>query len=315
MAEGERPEEEHLWALVPGNDPDAGRINLVFAGWNWDDFDRFVRFARHTLSWDGHPYLIAAGFPAESLEEAEGSALGLFAVEPWRSHTDWFNVWYTDLEPDNPQAWFLPDSHPFSLDDVVVVTLAIEPESYDPNLTFSFAAPALFTGPGAPVRPASGNPFGHVVMRLTRTTPMFGITSLIHEMGHAMFNLADEYVGEVLGFDGRYDLSSWPSCAEGPAEAEAWWGDLAGEVDSMVDVWVDEMTTHGVWDEASAAVVAESWRSKVEVGFVDGGCYATPGSIRATEDSLMNSGIPVMGAVNRRWAETVLDLWAPVPGP
>ena len=172
MAEGERLGDERLWALVPGNDPEAGRINLIYAGWNWDDFDAFVGLARHTLSWDGHLYLTNVGFPAESLEEATGGTLGLFAIEPFRSRTDWFNVWYTDVEPDNPQAWFLPDSHPFPLDDVVVVTLAVEPESYDPNLTFSFSMPAGFTGPEPPVRPTSGNPFGHVVIRLSRSYPV-----------------------------------------------------------------------------------------------------------------------------------------------
>lgn len=310
MAEGERLGDERLWALVPGNDPEAGRINLIYAGWNWDDFDAFVGLARHTLSWDGHLYLTNVGFPAESLEEATGGTLGLFAIEPFRSRTDWFNVWYTDVEPDNPQAWFLPDSHPFPLDDVVMVTLAVEPESYDPNLTFSFSMPAGFTGPEPPVRPTSGNPFGHVVIRLSRSYPVHGMNDLPHELGHAMFNLADEYVGQWLGFDGRYDLSSWPSCAEDPAEAEAWWGDLLGDVDPMVDIWVAEMIGAGLWTSTDAR---EFWRAKVEVGFVDGGCYAVPGSVRATEDSLMNGAIPVMGAVNRRWAESILDLWEPIP--
>ena len=41
-----------------------------------------------------------------------------------------------------------------------------------------------------------------------------------------MFGLADEYVGDFLGYDGRIDLSSYPACAEDWSEAESWWGDL-----------------------------------------------------------------------------------------
>jgi hypothetical protein len=52
--------------LVSGNDPDADRINLVYAGWNWDDLDRFLTFAKGTLWWDGHAYLTTNGFPTEA---------------------------------------------------------------------------------------------------------------------------------------------------------------------------------------------------------------------------------------------------------
>jgi hypothetical protein len=322
MAEGERLEGERLWSLVPGNDPDADRINLVYAGWNWDDFDRFLTFAAGTLSWDGHAYLTTNGFPTEAGKEAHDATLGLFAIEPWRSHRDWFNVWYTDLEPDTPQAWFLPEDHPFSLDDVVVITLAIDPASFDPNFTTSFAKTGVFDRPEALSRPAAGdpyvdrsgyekdNPFGHVIMNLPEQLPSFGMRHLAHEVGHAMFNLADEYVGQQLGFDGRPDLSTWPSCAEDRAEAEAWWGDLVGEVDPMVEFWMDEMDDAGF---SMGTDAREFFAEQVTVGFVDGGCYGVPGSIRATEDSLMNNSIPVMGAVNRRWAESILELWDPEP--
>lgn len=36
------------------------------------------------------------------------------------------------------------------------------------------------------------------------------------------------------------------------------------------------------------------------------GCYGPTGSVRATFDSLMNTSIPVLGTVNRHWAEQVL---------
>ncbi|NNC75693.1 MAG: hypothetical protein HKN93_09310 [Acidimicrobiia bacterium] len=311
MAEGEQLDGERLWAMVPGNDAEVDRINLVYAGWNWDSFDDFLAVAEGTLSWGGHAYLTTNGFPTEAGKEAHGGALGLFAIEPWRSHTDWFNVWYTDLEPDHPQAWFLPNDHPFGLDDVVVITLAIDPESYDPNLITSYSGPATFHFPRELSRPAEGNMFGHVIMNLSSTGPVYAMDALPHELGHAMFSLADEYVGRVHGFDGRFDLSTWPSCAEDVVEAEEWWGDLIGQVDPMLDIWVEEMLSAGIWPEDTDAL--EHYGPRVAVGFVDGGCYGVPGSIRATEDSLMNTNIPVLGAVNRRWAESVLALWDPAP--
>jgi hypothetical protein len=311
MADGEQLEGERLWAMVPGNDAEADRINLVYAGWNWDTFDDFLAVAKGTLSWDGRAYLTTNGFPSEAGRDAHGGALGLFGIEPWRSHRDWLNFWYTDLEPDHPQAWFLPNDHPFGLDDVVVITLAIHPDSYDPNLVTSYSGPATFHFPWELSRPAEGNMFGHVIMNLSSMGPVYAMEALPHELGHAMFSLADEYVGRVHGSDGRFDLSSWPSCAENVAEAEEWWGDLVGQVDPMLDIWVEEMLRAGIWPEDTDAL--EHYGPRVAVDLVDGGCYGVPGSIRATEDSLMNTNIPVMGLVNRRWAESVLELWNPEP--
>jgi hypothetical protein len=96
-------------------------------------------------------------------------------------------VWYTALEPDAPQTWFLPDDHPFGLDDVVVLTLAIDPTSLDPDFTTSFAMTGVFDRPDALGRPATGdpyvdrsglekdNPLGHVIMNLPEQLPSFGM--------------------------------------------------------------------------------------------------------------------------------------------
>ena len=156
------------------------------------------------------------------------------------------------------------------------------------------------------MRPPPGvQPFANVVVVLPEQFPAAGVVDLAHEVGHAMFALADEYVGEVLGYDGREDLSSWPTCAEDREEAEAWWGDVIGGVDPMMDIWHGEMAQAGF-----PLQDPDTWRVAIAVGLVDGGCYGVAGSYRATADSLMNSSIPVMGTQNRRWAEQVLELWA-----
>ena len=85
------------------------------------------------------------------------------------------------------------------------------------DFTTSYAKTGVFDRPEALSRPAAGepyvtrpgdeqnNPFGHVIINLRKELPSFGMRHIAHELGHAMFNLADEYVGQQLGFDGRLE--------------------------------------------------------------------------------------------------------------
>ncbi|MGI9613560.1 MAG: hypothetical protein ACR2QO_11655, partial [Acidimicrobiales bacterium] len=182
--------------------------------------------------------------------------------------------------------------------------VAVDAERFNPDLYSVSGLQEAFTGPGPPVRTLPSHPFANSVVTVSSAFPAAGLIEVPHELGHALFNLSDEYVGRVSGFDGRTDLSSWPTCAEDDAEAASWWGDLEGAVDPMVTTWASEMESAGF-----LLVDTDVLRERVRVTAVDGGCYGVPGSYRATEDSLMNTSIPVLGSVNRRWAEQVLDLW------
>jgi hypothetical protein len=284
----------------------------VFAPWGWDSDREFLDLVRGSLSWEGDAYIFDdGGHLTDDPALASGAGLGLFAIEPWRSSTDRFNVWYTDVEPDTPVSWLNSEDQPFPLDDVVVVTVAVDAYRFNPDLTSVAGFDGVFVGPGVPQRPVSGQPFAHAVVLVESAFPVGGLVDIPHELGHGMFNLPDEYVGERFGFDGRDDLSSWPSCAEDPVEGATWWRDLVGQVDSMLAVWLDEMTEAGF----PMNVDADFWEKQIEVGNVDGGCYGVSGSVRATIDSLMNSSIPVLGSVNRRWAEEVLQVWKGTPRP
>lgn len=305
MESGEQIEGTNLRALVPDNDLDADRINLVFAPWGWDSQAEFVDFVAGALSWTGEAYLYDRdGRLTSEPGVASGAALGLFGIEPWRSSRDRFNVWYTDREPETPVEWLNTTNQPFSLPDLAIVTVAIGADRFNPELTSVSGLDVGFVGPGKPDRPAAGSPFTSSVVVIDPSFRAAGLIDVPHELGHGLFNLADEYVGDVYGFDGRTDLSSWPSCAEDLDEAAEWWTDLTGDVDPMVAIWVDEL------DQAGFPLLEpESWADRVRVDVVDGGCYAVAGSARATSDSLMNTGVPVLGSVNRRWAEQILDLW------
>ena len=309
MEPGEQLPGEPLWALVPGNDPDADRINLVIAPWGWDEFDEFATMAEQLLSWGGTALLVDDGGAITTDPSAAVAAqLGVFAIEPWRSSQDKFNVWITDVEPETPVAWLNEGEAPFDLPDHSALVLALDAHRFNPELTSVAGLEVHFTGPEPPTRPLTGNPFANLVVVVDSAFPAAGLIDVPHELGHALFNLADEYVGQQFGFDGRSDLSSWPSCAEDLDEADDWWGSLIGDVDPMADIWADEMERAGFpipdTEEVAAAVA---------VSHVDGGCYGVGGSVRATFDSLMNSSIPVLGSVNRRWAESILALWEGAP--
>jgi len=309
MAFGERIPGTTLRALVAGNDPEADRINLIFAPWGWDDQVDFEFVASELLSWDGNAYLVGeAGQIVVDQSQAIGAELGIFAIEPWRSARDRFNVWATDVEPEMPVSWLNDGEAPFDLPDQSVVILAFDPHRFNPDLTSVAGLEVHFVGPEPPSRPAAGNPFANAVVVIDSTFPASGLVDVPHELGHALFNLPDEYVGQRFGFDGRTDLSSWPSCAEDRAEADEWWADLVGDVDPMVDIWAAEMDESGfpIGDPAGIA-------ASVTVSNVDQGCYGVTGSLRATFDSLMNNSIPVLGSVSRKWAMQILDLWGGAP--
>ena len=232
---GSRWDGFELWALVDGNDVDADRINLVFAPWGWPEQEAFVSFVSSVLSWDGDAYLVdAAGEITSEPGEAIDAGIGLFGIEPWRSARDRFNVWYTTREPETPVSWIAQEEPPFSVPDMAVVTVALDAFRFNQELTSVSGMDVAFEGPDTPRRPSTRIPFANSVLVLESAYPSAGIPDLAHELGHALFNLADEYVGEVYGFDGRSDLSSWPTCAEDVEEAEAWWGDVEGAVDPMV---------------------------------------------------------------------------------
>jgi hypothetical protein len=102
---------------------------------------------------------------------------------------------------------------------MAVVTVALDAFRFNQELTSVSGMDVAFEGPDTPRRPSTGIPFANSVLVLESAYPSAGLPDLAHELGRALSNLADEYVGAVYGFDGRSDLSSWPSCAEDVEEA------------------------------------------------------------------------------------------------
>lgn len=274
------------------------RINLIFVPHGWDDPDEFVELAATLLSFDAEPILV----------DDTDVQFGPFAIEPWRSNRHLFNVWYTLDEPDEPVSYTsMGEAFPVAIADAVIVTLAVD---WPHGAASGFTA---FIPPELPDRSEPTEPVG-LTMGVASSDPLRGNPQILaHELGHAVFGLSDEYVGQELGFDGRSDLSSYPACAEDEDEATVWWGDRLGEVDPMFSIWMDALGDAGV---GLSPGVTSDLRSQVTVSLVDGGCYGPTGSIRATFDSLMNTNIPVLGTVNRHWAEQVLgEYTGPIRNP
>lgn len=285
-----------LYALVENhNDIALDRVNLVFVPYGWDEPRDFVDLAATLLSFDTEPIPVGGG----DIE------FGPFSIEPWRSNHDLFNVWYTLDSPDEPVSYTsMGEPFPIPVPDAVVVTLAVD---WPHGAASGFTA---FVPPTLPDRSKPSNPVG-LTIGVASSDPLRGNPqTLAHELGHAVFGLADEYVGQELGFDGRPDLSSYPACAENEQEATAWWGDQLGELDPMFAIWMDALADAGL---GLSTAEMNDLRSRVTVSLVGGGCYGPPDSIRATFDSLMNTNIPVLGSVNRHWAEQVLSKYTGQP--
>jgi hypothetical protein len=298
-----------LRPLIPGhNQLDARRINLVFAPYGWDDLGAFEEIARWYLGWDGHAALAdAEGQPTDDPALAASAELGLFGIEPFRSHRDSFNVWVTDLAPSWNGEWLYgPSWDPFStLPYRSVIILALDETQAGFNSYSGQDWQILW--PNAAT--TGDDPFANAVIAVWSWAPLGAILHVPHELGHALFGLADEYVGRVES-DAYPRGDIGPSCAASRASAEAWWGDLIGQYDPMIDIWIDEMNAAGFdWMVGDA----DSRRDQVRTAYVEGGCFGLEGSYRSAEDTMMSFNLPAFGLTNRRWMEEVLAQFGTVP--
>jgi hypothetical protein len=301
------PPPEGLVALVEGhNDLTADRINLIFAPWGWEDLNDYRSVAVLFLGWDQRAQLFDdSGRPATDPALATGAELGLFGFEPFRSNRDKFNVWITEQSPPGPALWLNTDEVPFGLPDQSIVTLALDPDREVPGIYSVAGQDVAFSLQQTPVRSGSDS-VANAMVFVRSGYPAGTMIDLPHELGHALFSLADEYVGRVGGDSGSARPDVWPSCAASRETGEAWWGDLAGEYDPMIDVWAEELEAAGFGDRVGEI---DFWRDQVRTDFIEGGCWGDPGSFRSAEDTLMGFNLPAFGLTNRRSAERILALW------
>jgi misacylated tRNA(Ala) deacylase len=296
-----------LVEAIPGwNLAGADRINLVLAGSGFADFESFASIARDLLSTEGPLLLDGDGGTLPSIapvEEVFGLEWGPFSVEPLRSARRAFNLWLLADPVADPRALYhspLPlgsgavGTDGFGLDNVDIVTVHLEPFG---RFRRSEAAWTSFDGREVLTRGA-GLAFGGVYLALPRTYPLGEADTLLHELGHSLFGLRDEYSsGDRPVFYG------YPNCASDESVARGWWGDLIGEVDPFVEEYASVMLRYQQW-------LPDSLVADLTVGYHRGGCYSMEEeAVRPTIESVMNGQTPVFGSVNRRRVEQVLGLF------
>lgn len=294
--------------LIPGHNlTGADRINMLFVGSGWvGERDEFVAASRRILALDGYPIRQSeTGEEAAVDEPAVALGWGPFSIDPMRGNAYKFNFWYLEGNVESSAFTRAPTSEGIEGLDLAPLGLGNNVATVIMNRTAAYTSivatanhPSFLgeiePGPTAAIR------FGSTEL------PFFfrgseGATTFSHELGHLLFALADEYVQ----WETDLPTYGYPNCAETQAEATEWWGDLEGDLDPMFDRWKETEQAEGTWwwDDS----IADSLR----IGFVEGGCFSeSDAALRPTADGLMNSEVPVFGAVNRRRAQAVLDLWS-----
>jgi len=295
-----------LKELVAGhNRPGAERINLVFVGSGFDSSAEMAELAVDLLTLDGpvavDEYGESLGSDLDALdpEDVFDLVYGPFAIAPLRSFVDRFNFWYLEDDLVDDRALFHNSDPEFSIGNelagfglphTAVVTLDLQglgeygrSEANWTSFNLREDVPSL-----------DEIAFAGVYLAVESHWRFGAATTLAHELGHALFDLRDEYVDF-----GRTTQYGYPNCASSVSEAEAWWGDLLGEVDPFVYEYIDDRTQLDLYtrDELIEAVT---------VGNYVGGCYGDVDVIRPTRDSIMNSEVPVFGSPNRRRIENLL---------
>ena len=182
-------------------------------------------------------------------------AYGLFSIEPFKSSKKKFNAWTL---PSSGTILNKPDDISTSLSNVRSTNSAIfrECPSVDTAVVVSSQDFRSYTVKNT--------------VFLSETYLKDKLASrVIHELGHAIFKLADEYT--EAGLDNR---PLKPNCARSVDEAIAFWGDNTQLDSSLVSK-----------DQQGHISVAFN---KGPVGFYKG-CSYVPENIRPTEDSVMRS--------------------------
>ena len=296
--------------LVPGhNRRSAERINVLFVSsglqraFDGDQANQLPELARTMLTIGGPAALDFNGELIVDDEPADRLLWGPMAIEPLASNLDRFNFWYLPDEIADEVGMLFGGLDPAGDAGFDLPNLQITALYNDGSVSASDARRTSFESLEPADVPTRGRlRFGDARVWIPSFDPLSGVTTLAHEWGHGLFGLRDEY----YGFDGRPIAVGFPNCAPDLETAERWWGDLTGEVDPFVADVLEIQEARLMQPEFANVGLAD--RTAIEV--TAGGCYSDFESTevyRPSADSLMNSEVPVFGAVNRERVEEVLD--------
>jgi hypothetical protein len=300
--------------VVGHNDREADRINVVVTGGGFVASDKLANAAETLMSPDAAPILTGHTAVVDD-ENPEAVWFPPFAIDPLRAMADRINVWLLpdpvdyvggDLWGLTQDEWIGVTTEYNGLRNVTFVHLQAVPYGHDVAGAGSLAS---FAGAGSAPQSQDGIEFGRVAVDLDPQQPWRSSQVVVHEMGHAVFGLWDEYFDTNPGQEdwNDEDCDRWPPhLAAKQTEAEAWWGHLVGEIDPFFYEYRNALMTYDLWDEKKPF----DFERTLSVGF-----YPTACPIKPTGYSIMawvqpdQGAIPVFGTVNRLWAEKILQLW------
>jgi IgA Peptidase M64 len=289
------------------------RINLIFAF-----SDEFTQIELEVTKVNLIESLELVG------ESTNSNEFGLFATEPFKSNKSKFNLWYYDQQFNQSDNFNLQNelktkNNIFGIEYTNLIYIENKLE----RISASFPDIEYDTN----FQITTYNP-GPIISFRDDSVLVQDPSVLTHELGHSLFGLADEYVES----DQLQPRIKYPNCAENQTQAQAWWGDLIGEVDPFFYEWRDVMMNKFYINENGryfneyldfetnelirVEVFAEDVYStdNIVTKYAQGGCF-TPsymGQVRPTENSIMgyNYLTQVFGSVNRRQAEKVLNIFS-----
>ncbi len=227
---------------------------------------------------------------------------GVFSITPFKENKDKFNVWMVTAPDYMYDESGEPNQEDFQrfvkgcdVDTVVVIT----GKTYRPYAFF-------------PTQGASG---GVVFLSLGFLAPRgadYALKNsgrlLLHELGHAIGGLADEYVEYGKGSS---NLESVMNCASDLTTAKKKWGDLVG-IES-VDYYTGVKDVPGtIYYKSPTMTVPELGYFPDGSDWADGGCSYDWTNIRPTIGSIMNSQFEMKydyGPVNERELEKKMEMY------
>ncbi|MBI5389442.1 hypothetical protein HZB01_03620 [Candidatus Woesearchaeota archaeon] len=246
-------------AVAIYGDP-AAKHDIVFVGDGFTDYEQLKKLILLIMDYDGR-------------------LNGVFTVSPFKESMNTFNVWMVTAPDYKHDDMGEPDHEDYlrfvkgcDMDTVIVASRS----TYRPH--------AFFPTDG----PRGGTVFlslGFLAIRSPEFAVMNTGRLLLHELGHAIGGLADEYV--EYGKGTRY-IENAVNCAPDLATAKKRWGDLVGV--GGVDYYTGVKDVPGTkYYKSPAETVPELGRFPDGSDWSDGGCSYDWNNIRPTIGSLMNN--------------------------
>ncbi|MGL4758358.1 MAG: M64 family metallopeptidase [Patescibacteria group bacterium] len=273
---------------------------------------------------------------------------GVLSVEPFKTYKDSLNFWYFE-ESVNEQEFVMIEDY-FEFQGVNFASMVKMLDGSDLPKTTQFLDFKRSNADLPFIKRSEDNKevlsFSPGNIRLyyekylnENDKPVFYVntTTLIHELGHSILALSDEY--EEAGK--AEPILRYPNCASSEEEAKLWWGDLIGKVepefyeyqnkeiefaikgspeiferkDGKIYLNLGQYDEKGNFIKTGQEEISKNFFVNEEDYRVTltnrGGCYSEKNEIayRPTKKSIMNTDILYFGYVNRIEGEKILKIF------